>query len=182
LWKAFGLCVLTWIPLAALDGPLRNELLPAGILSFELVATSARAKLALASWDESARSFALWSLIVDYAFMIGYAWWLSRLCWYGGEGYRSRSPIVYGWARAAAGAVWFAALCDGVENAALFVVLLETPEQPWPAIAAIMATIKFACLMGALFYASTGVLVQMMPVESDAVRGPERGSAAPRRD
>lgn len=170
LWQAFALCLLTWLPLVLLDTPLRNESLPLGILSFELLATAERARAALGSWDDTARACALWSLILDYAFMFGYAWWLSRLAWYGGAKMRERSAIVARWAVWAAGAAWFAAACDAVENGALFVVLLDTPEQPWPAIATTMAAIKFMSLNASLFYGLTAVLAALMPQQELPVR------------
>lgn len=53
------------------------------------------------------------------------------------------------WARACRSlsfAAWAAAGCDVLENAALWHVLMD-PAAPWPMVAAILASVKFALLV-----------------------------------
>ena len=163
LWTAFGLMLVLWLPLAWLDLSLRTPVTPAGIVSFELAATSADADAALFAWGDDGQVYAVYSVVWDYLFMIGYGLWMSRLALHAGQRLRGRSKIVAGWGGALAKVVWFAVLMDALENAALLVVLTHGGAQPWPGLAAAAAGVKFIGLVSALFYAMTALLVAIMP-------------------
>jgi hypothetical protein len=106
----------------------------ADVLSFELMGTSARAEQVLAEWGEAGRAAAADQLRWDVGFLVGYGLLLWLVATAVGA---SRRVAVLG--PLAAGA-------DALENASLAVVLSGTTTQPWPALAATFASVKFALL------------------------------------
>ena len=142
-----------------IDAPLQTSVAPQGIVSFELAGTGARAQAMLDSWDARARLYAAFGLGLDYLFMVSYAAAIGlAAAWAGRQlGARRRWPIALGvalgWGLA------FAALLDAVENIALTVMLLAgVADAPWPALAAVCATVKFALVLLGFLYASAGAV------------------------
>jgi hypothetical protein len=138
-----------------LDVPLRTSAAPNGIVSFELAGMPEAAQAMVDSWDAHARLFAAFGLGIDYLFMPLYALALS----FGILLAASRHPGVFsklgawlGWGALAA------PLFDGVENFALFKLLLNNLVSPWPEISFWCATFKFILLIVGLVYALFGWL------------------------
>jgi hypothetical protein len=122
-------CGLAQLPaLAAMDAA------GADVLTFELMGTSARAEQVLAEWGEAGRAAAAEQLRWDVGFLVGYglALWLMATAVGASRRVTLLGPL-------AAGA-------DALENASLAVVLSGTTTQPWPALAATFAAVKFALL------------------------------------
>ena len=67
------LCLVLLMVMQALDGPLKTEAAPHGIISYELAKTPSVAQRILASWSQDAKIHAAFSLGIDYLF-------LSDLC------------------------------------------------------------------------------------------------------
>lgn len=163
--RRFLWVVLTWIPLAWFDGPLRTEVAPFGIVSFELAATAERAASIMASWNAEARDAAWGSLVVDYAFMLAYGAWLAAWVRLSGETLGRMSALVGRVARGLAVGMWVAAGLDAVENAALFVVLDAgvdgTPIGPgWIAVASAAASLKFLLVVMGLFFGTSAAFAR----------------------
>jgi hypothetical protein len=159
----FTLLTLTLILFAVfsvLDQPLRTSAAPNGIVSLELAGTPERAFQILLSWAAldsrqpdilriQAYLFAAFGLGLDYLFMPVYAFALAF-------GTLLAAQRHSGWIRslgALAGyGAFAAALFDAVENFALWQVLLGAYASPYPGIAALCATVKFALIVSGLLY------------------------------
>ena len=147
-----------------LDQPLKTPASPNGILSFELAHTSEKAFQILVSWEsipnpgmpiKRERLFAAFDLGIDYLFMPLYAFALA----FGtllaanrhGGGFKSLGAVAgYG--------AFVAAGLDAVENYALFQILLNRMQSPYPEIAFYCASIKFALLIFGILYGTVSGL------------------------
>jgi len=133
-----------------LDQPLRTSAAPNGIVSFELARTPENAEYMLSSWSREGKFNAAFGLGIDYLFMPLYSLALAfgtLLAAGRHSGWLKLIGAVTGYGAFAA------ALFDAVENFALFQILLGAYQSPYPAIAAICATIKFGLLIFGLVYA-----------------------------
>jgi hypothetical protein len=157
-----------------LDKPLRTPTAPNGIVSFELAGSPLKAKEITDEWKRSSLllsevagqatpdivnipyAFAAFGLGIDYLFMPLYAFTLAfaTLLAAGRHG---------GWIKSLGAAAGFgsfaAALFDAVENYALFQILLNQIQSPYPEIAFTCASIKFGLLAFGIFYAVLGWLL-----------------------
>jgi hypothetical protein len=151
-----ALTLLLFVIFGFLDQPLRNELAPQGIVSFEL---AGRAAVPIAnSWDGFARIYAAFGLGLDYLFIplwvgsisLGCVLASGRLA--GRGAWLVRLGLFLAWAQLLGG------LLDMVENAALFQVLLGGKAH-WGVIAQWCASLKFVILTLGLLYALAGWLL-----------------------
>jgi len=170
--KPLFLALLIWslvlfAVMQVLNAPLKTSAAPAGIVSFELAGTVEKARLILSSWDEHYNPilgysvveffipplYAAFGLGFDYLFMPSYALAIALgvlLAAGRHRGWFASFGAWLGW-----GAL-VAALCDAVENIALFKLLLNNLVYPWPQAAAVSATIKFALILLGILYALIG--------------------------
>lgn len=153
--------VLTLVVSRLMRGPLQTSAAPAGIVSFELAGSETQARAILAAWDAQARSFAEYSLRLDFLFLIGYSTTLGLACLWADSVIRARGlPFQIG--VPLAWAMWLAALFDTLENIALLVVLHGQPQSPWPQIARWSAIPKFTLVLIGLVYILLGALVWLI--------------------
>jgi hypothetical protein len=122
--------------------PLRTEVAPAGILSYEFAGSTTRAVEILDSWDEGAKSAAGFNLGLDYLYLLAYSTTIALAILWLTTGLEPGSPVLAA-ALLLAWGQWLAALLDALENVALVKMLLSAPADPWPAVAFICASIKF---------------------------------------
>jgi hypothetical protein len=152
--------VLTIVLMAALqwaDGPLETGAAPRGILSYEFAGTVERAQAIVDSWQGAPGPFAGFSLGLDYLYMVAYAVTIALGClWASRKMAAARWPLV-ALGVALAWLLGAAAACDALENVALVVQLLVRVAPPWPVVAFVCATVKFALIIAGLLYAATGV-------------------------
>ncbi|MEW5939927.1 MAG: hypothetical protein AB1750_09720 [Chloroflexota bacterium] len=138
-----------------LDAPLRTDVAPSGIVSYELAGNIKPAAEILASWDGRAQLFAAFGLGLDYLFMSAYALALAlgvllAASRHSGGFAKLGAPL--GW-----GAL-LAALFDAVENFSLWNFMLGDFQVLWPRLAFWCATVKFTLLLLGLLYALVGGL------------------------
>src|SRR5436190_16821640 len=129
----------------------------ASIFDFEFVRTTDRAHEILSGWGPDGRSAARTSLWIDYGYLIGYSLVLMLTC--RALAARARRTGRDGWAaagRVLAVAGLAAGVFDAIENAALLRILSGHTSQPYPAIASIAATAKFAMVACSLAYIVAG--------------------------
>lgn len=129
----------------------------AGVLEFELAATSSHAEEIVSGWGEEGRDAAREHLLLDYAYLIFYGLFLAGAC--AAVADRARRAGKDGLARVGAVMPFVAlgaAAADALENVALLMVAGEHTEQPWPGLAAVFAVIKFALAIAASLYAIGG--------------------------
>jgi len=152
------LAVLSMASLQVLDVPLRTEVAPAGIISYQFACDLEGARRILDSWGPN-RVYAGLSLGLDYLFMVSYAGALGLGCvlvarrlgrWSGGL---AALGVVLSWGQ------WLAALLDATENYALIRLLLGSERALWPALACSCALPKFLIVgAGVLFIGVGGIL------------------------
>lgn len=158
-WPAFALALLVMAAFRVIDVPLQTPSAPNGIVSYELAGSAPAAQAMIDSWDAQARLYAAFGLGLDYLFMLSYALAIGLgAAWAGRQlGSGRRWPVSLG--RVLAWGLGLAALLDAVENIALLKMLLVgTASAPWPAVAAVCATIKFALVLAGLVYVLAGVV------------------------
>jgi hypothetical protein len=153
----FILTLLIFGVFRGLDEPLRTTAAPSGIVSFELARETGTAQAIVNSWDSNARLYAAFGLGLDYLFMPAYALALSLgilLMMNGRSGWYLQLSAWMGWG------IFAAALFDAVENYALWQELTSGVISPYPEIAALCASIKFALLIAGLLTVIAGWFVK----------------------
>ncbi len=161
-WTLFvPLLVLTLVVMAVLQVTgthLKTEAAPQGIVSFELAGDVPTAQEILDSWDVRAHSHAGFSLGFDFLFLVLYSTTIAYACVWLPGAFRDTWRLLASAGLLLAWGQWLAALLDAVENAALLVILLDTPAAPWPQIARWCAICKFALILLGLLYALVGAI------------------------
>ena len=149
------------VTLQAVDGPLKTNAAPSGIVSLEFAGNLDDAQEIVNSWDDSARIYAGFSLGLDYVFLLFYSSAIALGCILVAQRFsvKLRSLSLLG-----VGLAWsqfLAALLDGVENYALLRVLLGSDWPTWPVVARWCAIPKFALVLTGLIYVAIGALVTL---------------------
>ena len=133
------------------DAPLKNDISPNGIVSFEFAKELPVSKAILNSWDDHAKSSAGMSLGFDFLFLFVYASCIALLIlrinnrlWKNRSFYNLGRFLIY--------AIFIAALFDVVENIALIKLMLRDFNQFWSSIAYYFATFKFAIVIVCILY------------------------------
>ena len=153
------LFILTLVVMIVMNGvgaALNTGAAPLGIISFELAGDVSTAQAILDSWDSQARIHAAFGLGFDFLFLLLYSTVIGYACAWVSSGLRDtmRSLALLGlllaWGQ------WLAALLDGVENTALWIILTSGPSVPWPQVAWWCAAIKFIIVIFGLIYAMLG--------------------------
>lgn len=145
-------------PIAAADAHLRTDEVPLGIVQFELAGDAMAVSRILGSWSESPERglYAAFSLGIDYLFLVLYGSLLALACAGVAERLAPRSAGARAVGVALAWGQLLAAACDGVENAALFHLLLRGAAEPAVHVAFACATAKFGLLGAGLAYLLVG--------------------------
>lgn len=166
-WIFLAAALAIMLVMSSVGEPLITPQAPAGIVSFELAGTPAKAQAILDSWDERAKQYAAFGLGLDYLYMPVYSTAIGLGCLLA-----ATALLGAGWPLAWAGVplawgMWLAALFDGVENLGLTTMLLTgVTANAWPAIARLCALLKFGLLFLGLVFAfyglSAGLLRRLM--------------------
>jgi hypothetical protein len=129
----------------------------AGIIEFELAASSSHAEEIVSEWGEEGRDAATESLILDYPYLVLYGLLLAGACSAvsaradrAGKPRLARAGVLFAWGGLGAAAA------DALENVGLLVVAAGHTDQPWPGLAAAFAVAKFALSISAGVYAVLG--------------------------
>ena len=147
----FVAVALNIIALVIFDMPLRNEVCPNGIVSYELAKDLEQSTAILNSWDAHAQINAGLSLGFDFLFPLVYASLLALLIF-------STNNRLWEQHRFHTVGHWLSiiALCaagfDYVENIALIQLLQGNLEQIWSSTAYYFAVIKFAIVLISIAY------------------------------
>lgn len=147
------LTILIFVIFRFLDAPLRTSAAPSGIVSYELAGSVSASQEILDSWGSSARLFAAFGLGFDYLFMPVYALALSLGLLLAGRGKQSWYHTCTAWMGWGALA---AVVFDALENYALWKMLSDGVSAPFPEVAMVCASIKFALLVSGLVTALAG--------------------------
>ena len=143
--------------------PLNTPVAPAGIVSFELAGSVAKAQAILDAWDATAQVHAGFIQGLDFLYLCIYSTTIALGCLLAAGVLRSR-----GWPGAALGTplawgLWLAALLDAIENFALVVLLFGTLQAPWPQVAWGCAILKFSLIFLGLVYVFYALAARIVP-------------------
>ena len=171
-WAFVVLLMLTLVVMGALqvlDGHLKTEAAPAGIVSFEFAGNVTNAKHILASWGPQGTIYAGMSLGLDFLFLFSYAGAIGLGCVMAARGLsqRSKTKTIFLLGAPLAWGQLCAALLDAVENISLIQVLLGVESALWPALALWCAIPKFTIVaMGLLYLAVSSVLLMIKRLQA----------------
>jgi len=139
-----------------LDVPLKTADAPMGIVSFELAMVFSKSQAIMNSWDNNARSYALFGLGLDYLYMFAYSFAIGLACIRiatllpSGLSTISTAGIWIAWT------LWLAALLDALENYALMQLMLGSQNQTWTLVSFCCAIPKFVIIAFGLCYVIMG--------------------------
>jgi len=161
--KAFAILLISTIiamaGLQVLDGYLKTDAAPHGIVSFEFAGSLTRAEAMLASWNSQARIAAGLSLGLDYLFLFAYAGAIGLGCVLTAKFWFQLAPIGIRIGHALAWGQMGAALLDVVENFSLARVLLGAQTDLWPLVAFWCAGPKFVIVALGLAYVLISLII-----------------------
>jgi hypothetical protein len=130
------------------------------IVDFELAGSVDHAQTIIDAWHQTDRIRAGFSLGFDYLYMPVYSTTIALACVMAAAVLKKRAwylgGILLAWG------LWLAAICDAIENLALFTILLGNNVAPYPQVAQICALIKFGLIVLGLLYVSVGVVAKML--------------------
>ncbi|HEV3300897.1 MAG TPA: hypothetical protein VG055_14705 [Planctomycetaceae bacterium] len=140
-----------WYALQRLNLPLKTPEASWGIASLEFSDTVESSQEIVNSWNLTARENAKSGLLLDFLFPLCYSTVITIACFWAASLFRERGFRKTAWlATVIAWLQWPAAVCDYVDNIALWIQLRGPIQDPWPAIARDSATIKFALVAAGL--------------------------------
>jgi hypothetical protein len=156
-----GLLVAT-LAVGALALPALDDMGDVGIIEFEIARTSEKASEYYGELGQDGRDAARESIYIDYAYLVLYGFLLAMAALVVAARAVERGMAgIARLGRPMAIAALVAASCDAVENAALVRVLDGHTDQPWPGIAFVFASVKFALLAAVLVYVVVGFLLTL---------------------
>ena len=154
----FILSIIVMISLQVTGEPLRTDVSPNGIISFEFAGELDVAQRMVDSWGPTGRIYAGLNLGLDYLFLAVYACAISLGCILVARGLYHGNAAVADAGIIIARAQFLAALLDCVENYGLIQILLEAQNEAWPLVAKWCAWPKFLIVGVGLVYVVTGAL------------------------
>ena len=143
------------------DAPLKNEISPMGIVSFELAKNLDMAIKIMGSWDVVAITSAKLSMTFDFLFLTVYGVSIGFLIhvlndkvWANSRFYSYSVILIY--------LVFIASFCDIVENIALLQLLSGKLNQVWSSIAFYFAIIKFILILIGIIHITISTVVLIL--------------------
>lgn len=149
------------VGLQSLSGPLRTEVAPAGIVSFEFAGELSAAQSMVRSWGHKGQVYAGLNLGLDYLFLVAYAMAIGLGCVLVGRRLSESAGFVGLLGSILAWGQWGAAGLDGLENYALIQILLGSEQVLWSRVAWWCALPKFLIVALGLFYIVFGAILSI---------------------
>lgn len=157
LWP---LLAATFLGIGLADAQIQTRSAPLGIVSLQLCSFADSCQAILDEWGAPGRGFAMFSLGIDYLFMLLYgAGFLAVL-------QATRRRLRPSWQAAATWMgrlVWLAVACDAVENLLLLQLLQAPPALALAAAAGYLAAFKFLLLGLAALWIAVSLLAPRGP-------------------
>ena len=156
----FGSVVVMIVIMRFFDAPLKNEISPQGIVSFELAKEVDRSVAIIDSWDSAAKTSAKWSMAFDFFFLIVYGLFIGLIIhkvnkvWRSSRFHSIGVALIY--------LVFLASFFDIIENIALLLLLRGNVEQIWSCSAYYFAMLKFIILAIALVFIMISTIVLLL--------------------
>ncbi len=158
-----GLTILLLLSMNFIGLPLNTAAAPQGIISFEFATTPDRAQQMLDSWSPEARVRAGFIQGLDFLFPMAYSTTVGLGCVLAAGVIARRGQAASRLGSWLAWGLWLAAALDYIENIGLLFLLFGMVQSPYPQIAAVCATIKFALLAAGLIYSFYGLALRAVP-------------------
>ncbi len=152
----FILSILVMVSLQMTGAPLRTDVSPNGIISFEFAGELDLAQRMVDSWGHTGRIYAGLNLGLDYLFLAVYACAISLGCVLVARKLDPGNPALANAGVIIAYAQFLAAILDCIENYGLIQVLLGTETEAWPLVAKWCAWPKFLIVGAGLIYVMAG--------------------------
>jgi len=134
-----------------LNAPLINEVAAKGIVSFELAGSWQQSQAIINSWDGLSKSYASFSIGIDYLFLLLYSSTIALVCFMLMDGL-ARDSLLYPLGKAIIFMQMLAAFADILENTSLIQLLFGSNWQYWPVLARDFAIFKFIMILLGLIY------------------------------
>jgi hypothetical protein len=151
------------VSLQILGGPLKTDVAPSGIVSFELAGELSLAQSMVKSWGRTGQVYAGLNLGLDYLFLVAYASAIGLGCVLVVRNLSERVAILSLVGVMLAWGQFGAALLDCIENYALIRILLGTQRDVFPVLARWCALPKFLIVAAGLVYIIIGALMVIVP-------------------
>lgn len=140
---------------SALDAPLKNDVAPKGMLSFEVAGTMTKAQSIVASWDHAAQVSAGANLGLDYLFLFVYGGMIGLGCVlvmraFSDWSWFARLGLLLAWGQIVALSF------DAIENFALLRLLMGASENWLPVLARWCGLPKKILYAAGMFYVLIG--------------------------
>ena len=158
----FSLTILIMLAMNMIGVSLTTTSAPAGIVSFELAFSPARAQEIINSWSQEGQLRAAFIQGLDFLFPLVYSAALGLGCLLAGRVLLERRKPFTSLGAWLAWALILAAVCDYIENIALVNELFGNVVSPFPEIAGSCAVIKFTLLLLAIAYILYGLVVRLI--------------------
>ena len=155
-WLLFALTLVTFIGMQITNAPLKTEVAPGGIITFELVGTLEGSQQIINSWQGEAMTWAGINMGLDFLFLALYGVTIAMACMLVSE--RLPDPRMKKLGVWLAVGILAAVLLDIVENLALIQLLLGSDCEILPVLAKWCAIPKFLLVLLSLLYALGGVI------------------------
>jgi len=152
------LTIAVMITLQVLGGPLKTDVAPFGIISFELAGTLPLAQKMVESWGKLGQIFAGLNLGLDFLFIIMYANCIGLGCVIVARNLSRHGAFLATTGIGLSWALWLAALFDCIENYALINLLLGSQQATFALIAKWCAIPKFLIVGLCIAYIILGAL------------------------
>jgi len=149
-WILFVFVIMMVIVMRFFDAPLKNEISPQGIVSFELAKDLNRSTEIIRSWNAVATRSANLSMAFDFLFLIVYGMFIGLMVhklnriWIKSGFHMVGIVLIY--------LVFLASFFDIIENIALLLLLNGNLIQIWSSTAYYFAMLKFIILAIALVF------------------------------
>lgn len=151
--------IVLLISLTALDVPLRTDVAPIGIISYEFAGDEPTISAILDSWGPKGRIYAGISLGLDYLFLFTYAMAIGLGC------VLLAARLGGRWAGLGVLLAWgmiVAAVFDIVENYGLIRFLIGEGKPWWPTIVYWSAVFKYILVILGLGYIAIGFIAKLV--------------------
>lgn len=149
-WPILLGTILFMVLMNSLNQPLVNSEAPMGIISFELAGSKEAAETILLSWDAFQQKIASFSLGLDFLFIPVYSTAVSLACVWTANIFSKKMVFIGGIGLVLAWLQMGAAILDGIENVALFNILLNNPLPSLASLASWCAMLKFGILFAGI--------------------------------
>ena len=152
--------LLTLVILTVINVPLKNDVSPLGIISFELANDLYRSISILSSWESDHKLYAAFSLGLDYFFIIFYSLFLSLSCFALSDKLEltywairmTNAGTFFGWLPIIAGTF------DLIENYSLIRLLLGTHNETFSSMAQMFGLSKYILISFSIIYILVGLI------------------------